>query len=101
MLIGNQLPAHRRVEQDMHQGFEMGFALRCQIEFFQPIFEQQRFDILNRKIPRFGSAWFFSQQQYLDAVEYRSGSSSARYRRMSAPKETGSPSVCLSFIEST
>ena len=51
MLIGNQLPAHRRVEQDMHQGFEMGFALRCQIEFFQPIFDQQRFDILNRKIP--------------------------------------------------
>ena len=30
----------------MHQGFEMGFALRCQIEFFQPVFDQR----LRRKL---------------------------------------------------
>jgi len=41
-------PAHRRVEQDMHQGVEMGFALRCQIEFFQPIWLTFRSELEQR-----------------------------------------------------
>ena len=60
MLIGNQLPAHRRVEQDMHQGFEMGLALRCQIEFLQPIFDEQRFDTLESENPATLARYDFS-----------------------------------------
>ena len=53
-LIGNQLPSHRRVEQHAHHAFQMGLALRCEIEFLQPVFNEQGFDLVEWKLTPFG-----------------------------------------------